>query len=283
MGLRPVGTARARPAEKEKNTSMMNEPNEQTPPPVARKSRWGTFFRAIAIVVVLVLAAGVAFLNTPYAGDALNYASNAWDNLFSREAELQAGADLEALGALVVYRTGTGSVESVNYQGRVLEESDLVPLMSLNRLLLLDLRNTNVTDDDLKYLKNLSNLATLVLSGTAITDEGMTHLVRLKYLEALHLTETAVSDPGLAHLKKLSNLAVLDLSETEVTDEGLQHLVGLAKLRWLLLSGTEVTDRGLETLAAMKDLRRLTVENTGVTPEGIGQLEKAVPGIAIDR
>ncbi len=251
--------------------------------PSAANRKRGGCSRIFFGLIILALAAIVGFLSTPYAGEALNRAEMLWGNMLHRQSERQAGADLEARGALVVYQTGSGNVESVNFQGRAVESDDLAPLLSLHRLLLLDLRNTPVRDADLRYLKNLTNLATLVLSGTAISDDGLGHLVPLRNLEALHLTETAVSDQGTAHLAKLKRLAILDLSHTEVTDEGLQHLTGLANLRWLLLSGTAVTDRGLDTLAELEDLRRLTLVDTQVTPAGVRRLEQALPGIAIDR
>jgi hypothetical protein len=64
---------------------------------------------------------------------------------------------------------------------------------------------------------------------------------------------------GLVHLKELTFLEHLSLDETGVTHEGLRHLAGLSNLRYLTVWKTQVTDAGVQ------------------------ELQKALPGLKINR
>jgi hypothetical protein len=62
------------------------------------------------------------------------------------------------------------------------------------------------------------------LVGTEITDDGLQHLSSLTNLKCLSLSGTHVSDDGLKHLSGLTNLEYLFLVNTQVTDDGVKML-----------------------------------------------------------
>ena len=101
------------------------------------------------------------------------------------------------------------------------------------RVVSVDLQQTQVTDDDLEYLKGLTTLQSLDLFVTQVSDAGLEHLKGMTSLQHLQLRRTQVSDAGLEHLKGLAKLESLDLSSTLVSDSGLEHLKGLTGLQEL--------------------------------------------------
>ena len=88
----------------------------------------------------------------------------------------------------------------------------------------------------------------VILSDTSISDEGLTNLSALANLSHLSLERTPVSDKGLKHLSELNNLAHLSLDNAQITDDGLKHLSGLTNLKYLDLNHTQVTDAGVKEL-----------------------------------
>jgi len=67
----------------------------------------------------------------------------------------------------------------------------------------LDLTNTEVTDDDLVQLKNdlFHAVEQLRLTGTKISDQGLAHVANLPSLEKLWLFRTSVTDAGVERIK----------------------------------------------------------------------------------
>ena len=66
----------------------------------------------------------------------------------------------------------------------------------------------------------------LDLTDTDVTDNGLPHLYRVRNLEGLRLGSTTVADAGLTDaglvkLEPLSSLKTLDISNTKATDEGI--------------------------------------------------------------
>jgi hypothetical protein len=73
------------------------------------------------------------------------------------------------------------------------------------------------------------------------------------------------------------------LQGARVRDADLQGIAALKQLQYLNLSDTRVTDAGLKELAALKHLRSLDLKNTKATDAGMRQLQKALPGLRIER
>src|ERR1017187_10207282 len=66
-------------------------------------------------------------------------------------------------------------------------------------VVMIDLSNTEATDDDLARLKEFTRLEELLLRRTAITDAGLVHLKGFANLRELDLAKTKITDAGLAN------------------------------------------------------------------------------------
>ena len=150
---------------------------------------------------------------------------------------LSARAGLDLDGHVVSVNLSKGEADAVMAQvGR------------LDRLVNLNLNQSDVTDASLAHLKGLTNLHGLWLNNDRITDDGLVHLKGLTGLRGLYLGCTGITDSGLAQLEGLTNLTEFSIHTTKVTDAGLVHLRRMTKLRALRIRGTAVTDAGLEDL-----------------------------------
>ena len=139
-----------------------------------------------------------------------------------------------------------------------------------------------VGEDQLKKFKVFERVTLVDLHGTEITDAEIAHLSGLANLKWLSLSGTKVSDAGLVHLRGLANLHYLALFGTKkVTDTGLEHLSNLTDLTHLGLDGTKVTDGGLVHLIKLTSLTDLGLDFTGVTENGVGELQRALPNCNI--
>ncbi len=65
-----------------------------------------------------------------------------------------------------------------------------------------NLRDTQVTDEGLKELAPLTKLNTLYLSGEQVTDAGLKQLAPFKNLTSLDLNITQVTDAGVKELQQ---------------------------------------------------------------------------------
>ena len=120
---------------------------------------------------------------------------------------------------------GRGVEIGFQFSGRNLDDKGLAKVGALERqVILLNLRDTQ------------------------ITDAGMPHLAKLTQLQRLHLERTAVTDAGLAYLSELKELTYLNLYGTKISDQGLRHLINLRKLENVYLWETDVTDAGCAAL-----------------------------------
>jgi Leucine Rich repeats (2 copies)/Leucine Rich repeat len=140
-----------------------------------------------------------------------------------------------------------------------------------------------VGDQGVIRLMGLGDLNRFVLdlSDTEVSDDGLAHLKGLTRLTHLDLSGTRVTDRGLARLKGLTKLTHLNLSRTRVTDAGLANVTGVKSLSSLSLDGCQVTDAGLVHLKAVTSLSDLWVNRTRVTGAGIKELRQARPSLMI--
>lgn len=70
------------------------------------------------------------------------------------------------------------------------------------KIRVLILRGSQVTDVGLKELRGLNNLTRLDLRFTRVTDTGLNHLQEFKKLAQLNLTDTGVTDAGVEQFRK---------------------------------------------------------------------------------
>ena len=117
------------------------------------------------------------------------------------------------------------------------KDSDLRSLSRFQRLEVLLLDGSGVTDAGLDWLRRFPLLHTVSLTNCRITDDGMPALAKIPALENLEVDQTLITDAGLAAFEGHPTLMVLDIRRTKVRGDGLRYLVGLPKLRELRVSG----------------------------------------------
>jgi hypothetical protein len=145
------------------------------------------------------------------------------------------------------------------------------------------LTGRHISDAELARVKWLAGVGRLYLRHTRLSDAGLAHLTAYPSLRRLSLFGTPVADVGMRHLGRLKSLECLDLEDTQVSDAGLAHLKGLRELRRLYLGGTAVSDAGLVHLHELAHLQRVSLARTRVTSRGIADLQRALPGVVIER
>jgi hypothetical protein len=69
-------------------------------------------------------------------------------------------------------------------------------------VVMVDLRNTAITDDQLKNLKHMPQLQILVLDSTSISDAGLEPIKGCSQLQRIFLRKTRVTAAGVKDLKK---------------------------------------------------------------------------------
>lgn len=84
----------------------------------------------------------------------------------------------------------------------------------------LQMANSDVTDETLKHIADMQELAELDLNDTQVTDAGLRILASLPNLKSLRLRGTAVTDDGFREcLMPHETLKNLDLRQTKVSKE----------------------------------------------------------------
>lgn len=133
-------------------------------------------------------------------------------------------------------------------------------------------------------MKVFDRVVVVDLKGTEITDDSLRHLSGMTNLEwLLDLRETQITDDGLHYLSGLTTLDHLVLSDTQITGDGLRHLSGMTGLESLYLDNMQITDDDLKHLSGLTNLGNLWLVNTHVTDEGERILQKALPNCLIIR
>lgn len=127
------------------------------------------------------------------------------------------------------------------------------PLQAGNPLLRVDfLKGVSQCDD--RAVAGLApireRIAVLDLARTKITDAALEHVARMPRLARLDLRQTKITDAGVAQLAGLQNLASINLFGCEVTDQALAALAKIKSLKEIYLFETKATDAGVNKLMA---------------------------------
>jgi Leucine-rich repeat (LRR) protein len=102
------------------------------------------------------------------------------------------------------------------------DESSLEHLLAFQRLEILELWQTPLSDAGLEYVGQLPALKTLDISKCpAITSAGLEHLVGLGRLQQLDLSESKIDDAGLARLHGCKSLKSLTLKQVAVSADAI--------------------------------------------------------------
>ena len=163
---------------------------------------------------------------------------------------------------------------------RIVGDDRMAEFKIFDRIVIVKLEGTAITDAEIAHLSELTNLRKLSLRKSVATDAGLACLNKLTNLDFLNLEGTVVTDAGLDHLRRLKDLRILVLTGTAVTDAGMANLGELTKLRQLWL-GPAVTDAGLVEATKLTNLVTLGVRGTAVTDKGIDKFKKALPNCNI--
>ncbi len=134
-----------------------------------------------------------------------------------------------------------------------------------DRVVYINLADSEVTDDDLSAIATLGDVKTFWLARTSITDQGAKHLAKMKNLESLFLAGTAIGDEGLRHLRSLSKITGITLNDTRITDQGLAQLSCHQGLVSLNVSGNQISGEGLVNVHDLPKLEYMDLKRTQVT------------------
>ncbi len=124
-------------------------------------------------------------------------------------------------------------------------------IAQLDRLDVLDLGETGISDRGVAELARLRNLHTLDLKGTRTTSKGIAALVGLPKLRHLKLWQAKeIDDAAIPSFLQMEKLEIIELPETSVTAAGLSQLAAKKSLKQLFIGGVEITPEQLETIRA---------------------------------
>ena len=132
-------------------------------------------------------------------------------------------------------------------------------------------------NETLEALAGLSEMSVLELFESNVTDDGLVLLQGQTKLKHIVLTGTPITGSGLQYLQGLPVLARLELAWTEITNDSIPKLQGLPKLEYLDLSATAISDASVESLSELTWLKTLNVEYTDLSLEGITRIRTALP------
>tara|TARA_R110002124_G_scaffold93124_7_gene236524 strand:+ start:4494 stop:5744 length:1251 start_codon:yes stop_codon:yes gene_type:complete len=142
------------------------------------------------------------------------------------------------------------------------------------KLVYLHLSNTNVSSAGLQELSKFPNLRALRLGNLKIDAAAFAKLANLKRLYQLDLQGTAVNNAVALQLSQLNQITELRLDQSQITDQSLQHLATMKNLETLFLPGSKITDAGLKVLKQLPKLDYLDLSDTQISDEGLRQLSK---------
>lgn len=173
--------------------------------------------------------------------------------------EEQAAIDMLRDGGAKIDVDDAGHVRLVELVDTEVTNDDLKLLSHLPRLESVDISGGEITAAGLVHLKELQGLKRLYLNNLPITSDALAELSHLKNLDTLSLRNAGIDNNAMVHIKKLDQLNVLNLAETDITNAALKELQGLENLGTLVLAGTAVTGEGFSHLKPIKTLRTLNV------------------------
>mmetsp|Transcript_38432 Transcript_38432/g.86545 ORF Transcript_38432/g.86545 Transcript_38432/m.86545 type:complete len:862 (-) Transcript_38432:78-2663(-) len=160
-------------------------------------------------------------------------------------------------------------LEVLNLADTQISDNAMSKVAKLAGLRSLSLFYCNVSSRGLRHLASLEKLDSLNLDSRDIGDEGLRYLRNLP-LKSLDLFSSRVTDLGCSYIAKIKTLTTLQLAGGGVGDLGCAHIATIDALESLNLSQNEsITNRGAASLAALSNLRALNLSNTRVTSNAL--------------
>jgi hypothetical protein len=130
---------------------------------------------------------------------------------------------------------------------------------------------TNSPLSDLRDVGCFHRLMILDLTDTQASDEGLNAISQLRDLFSIHLDGASIHGPGLAVVSRLPKLRNLGLRRCPIDDRGLEYLKSFTALRYVQLQGTRITRAGLKQLREALPECRIETDYDGGSGTG-GQL-----------
>lgn len=162
---------------------------------------------------------------------------------------------------------------ALELEGRAFTDANFKAIRSLDRVEMLALLDTSITDDGFAELQRARSLVHISITSNLLSSFALDVLSRLPSLRSLLVHRgPRIGDEGLRHLSKCSELRELCLKETAISDKGLSYISELPNVWSLILDDTGVTDDGCATLAGMSDLSLLSLNRTRVTGHALARL-----------
>jgi hypothetical protein len=109
-------------------------------------------------------------------------------------------------------------------------------------------------------LDNQGRVIQLELGGKNVTDKELDHVMHFSEIRHAGFWGASITDAGLEKLKDLKKIEALGLGNTLVTDKGLAIVAKMSSLSWVWYT-----------------------ESDKITPRGIAKLQKARPGLTLNK
>lgn len=154
----------------------------------------------------------------------------------------------------------------LEFEGKAFTDADLKAVPALDRVEMLDLFDTSVTDKGIVELARAESLEEIAISSDKLSSAALQVLARLPSLRSLQIHRgPRIGDEGLRSLSKCVNLRELYLRGTSITDAGLSHIGSLPHLWSLVLDDTGISDTGCAAITKLPKLSLLSLNRTRVT------------------
>ncbi len=150
-----------------------------------------------------------------------------------------------------------------------------------------DVSGLKLTPGGFKWITGLTKLSILRANGCeGVTKQTIADLKKLPKLTELHLGNMTkpLTDEDMADIGAFTKLTNLKLP-SGLTDKTLIEVAKLSDLVFLEVGGSlGITDAGLVSLEGLKKLTELHIgSGTTITDAGVGDLQKALPNLTINR
>lgn len=144
-----------------------------------------------------------------------------------------------------------------------------------NKLEILNLNSTFLTDSDISAIGKLPKLNRLFLANSTLSGDVIASLPTLKQMHSLDLVKTQNLDPLLDKLVGTKNLYYLRVKSCALTRKNLLQLAKLTSIGDLHVNAnTAITDETLPLLLPLKKLESLNIEDCAITLKSLPTLKK---------
>jgi internalin A len=158
----------------------------------------------------------------------------------------------------------------LEFDGPKFTDASLRAIANLDKVEMLSLFDTEVTDDGFGELLRAESLVEIAVVSDTLSGYALQVLAQLPALRSLHIHRgPRIDDSGMRHLSRCVGLRELYLKQTAVTDRGLVHVGDLPLVWSLVLDDTIVSDDGCVALAGLPQLFLLSLCRTRVTGYGL--------------